>query len=132
MSQSCYVCKEKSATLVHKISLYKKMESSKLELPICKGCYKDYKMFKKMLNIFMLFCTVFVMFILVVIGYFVAMSGHNQTASFIIFCTLPTAIMGYLLTRRMYNSSHFIQKAAKEPAMLSKFKEGYKGFKISL
>jgi hypothetical protein len=131
MSNKCYVCKETDGTLKHKISLYKKMQSEDVKLPICNGCYKDYKLFKKMLNIFMTFCTVFVMFIIVVIAYFFGMSGDKQTASAIIFFTLPTAILGYLLTRKMYNSSHFIQKAANEPVIKKKFDEGFTGFKIS-
>ena len=128
MAKDCYVCKEEKGMLKHLV-MFKNADGIKeVELPVCKTCSDNYTMFQKVLKIFMIFCTVVAMAVVITIAYAYGMSGNKDAALYTLVFIVPVSFLGYYITKRLHHSSHFIQKAAQEPTVKKVLEQGYKGF----
>lgn len=127
----CYVCKDVKAN-GPLIFLFRDANGTVEEdLPICNTCRDNYKTFNKVLMIFMMFTTFVFMSLISFVAYLYLDSGDTQTALYTFIFIVPVSFIGFYLHKRLYHGSHFVQKAAREPAIKSMLERGYKGFVIA-
>lgn len=126
----CYVCKEVEAADTLSFMFRDAKGMQELSLAICETCKDNYKVFNKVLTIFMMFTTFIFMALISFIAYLYLQANDVNTALYIFVFTVPVSFLGFYIHKRLYHGSHFVQKAAQEPTISTMLKQGYKGFII--